>query len=234
MKLGEIKSEAMLLMFPDVNLTCAEEELRGKISDTASDITVTSEENDGTEISDLLFALASDSNYSSYLNGMVGSINRCFSYLESHFLIPAEYAELKNGRSVGDKMLFDLPDDVFCIERVAFSGEGEYIGNTGFEYVASKTIAVPKMRGNGVFTAVFIPHLERIKRTTSDFYDIPLPDSVSEIIPYFIKGDLFENDDAEGAAEARRVFENCVSAFANCHSGYSASVEEKYSMGSLQ
>ena len=233
MKLGEIKAEAMLLMFPDVNLICAEDKWEEEISGTASGKTATSEGNEGTEISDLLFALASDPNYSSYLNCMAGSINRCFSYLESHFLIPLQTAELKNGKSIGDKVLFELPNDVFYIERVSFSGEGEYIGNTGFEYDASNSIAVPKMRGNGVFTAIFIPRLKRIKRTTSDFYDIPLPDAVSEIIPYFIKGDLFANDDANGAAEARQIFENCAFMFANSQGGYSDSVSEKYSMGSL-
>ena len=238
MKLGEIKTEAMLLMFPDINLTCAvekwEQEADGtSAKGTLSENTDISESDYENEMSELLFALSSDPNYLPYINGMAGAINRCFSYLESHFLIPPRKAELKDGKVTGDKILFDLPDDAFCVGRVTFSGDGVYIGNVGFEYVGVKTVAVSKMRGEGTHTVIYTPYLERIKRTTSDFYEIPLPDTTASMIPYFIKGDLFANDDDAEAAQAREIFENCISVFAN-YGGYSDMVEETYSMGNLQ
>ena len=235
MKLGEIKTEAMLLMFPDVNLTCAKEKWEdASYEATSYDSAGASESDMENESSELLFALSSDSNYLPYINGMTGAINRCFSYLESHFLIPHKKAELTDGKIMGNKISFELPDDVFCVGRVAFSGDGVYVGNVGFEHIGAKTVVVPRMRYDGVYTVIYTPYLERIKRTTSDFYEIPLPEPVASMIPYFIKGDLFVNDDAEEAMEARSIFENCISVFANCGKEYSDSVEETYSMGSLQ
>lgn len=235
MKLGEIKAQAMLLMFPDVNLVSAKEKWEDtSYGATSYDSAGISESDLENESSELLLALSSDSNYLPYVNGMAGAINRCFSYLESHFLIPCKKAELTDGRAMGSKISFELPDDVFCVGRVAFLGDGVYVGNVGFEHIGAKTVVLPKMRFDGTYTVIYTPYLERIKCTTSDFYEIPLPEPVASMIPYFIKGDLFVNDDADEAMEARNIFENCVSVFANCGKEYSDSVEETYSMGSLQ
>ena len=51
---------------------------------------------------------------------------------------------------------------------------------------------------------------ERITRDTSDDYELPIDESLQELIPYFLKGELYEEDNAQQAAIAKNYFEDTV------------------------
>lgn len=51
---------------------------------------------------------------------------------------------------------------------------------------------------------------DRITKDTSDDYVLPIDEELSELIPYFVKGELYEEDNAQQAAIAKNYFEDTV------------------------
>lgn len=185
MKLGDIKIEAMKLMFVNYNIDFQIEQLE---------------------------QLAQDENYGSYLVNMPGAINRCFSSLEEKGVLPVKPYVLSPSEALasGSFLRFDLAsliDDFFDIERVVYENDnGEYIGD--YEYRREGNVIVLANIGEGErYTVLYKPKLERITASTENTYEIPIPDNIASHIPYFIKGDLYRDDEPNEASEARNWYE---------------------------
>ena len=184
MKLGEIKLEALRLMFTNVN-----EDLIIEQIDNYKD----------------------DESYGSYLANMPGSINRCFSLIEEKRVLPqkSHYLNHLDGTVSGKYirfMLDDVIDDFFDIVRVICeSSNGEYIGD--YEYYKEGNTLVLKYDTGANYIVVYSPKIERISSETSENTEINIPDGIACEIPYFIKGDLFRDDEPDEAQEARNWFE---------------------------
>ena len=57
---------------------------------------------------------------------------------------------------------------------------------------------------------IYKPKLPRIKSYVSNDMELPIPDSIATYIPYFIKGDLYRDDEPGEAAEARNWYEQAM------------------------
>jgi len=182
MKLGEIKIEALKLMFADY----------------ADDIDI-----------DSLTDLASDENYGKYLNNMPGAINRCFSRLEERNAVPTKKTTLDNdnGTSANGRIRFDLSAiaDFGKVDRVIYESSKEYDGNCPFNMETNTIMLLPEKDGD--YILIYSPILERIQAGSDNESVIDLPDKIACLIPYFIKGDLYTEDEPGVAAEARNLFE---------------------------
>ncbi len=99
MKLGEIKIEALKLMF-----AVGRENLRPEDIDGIYD----------------------NEQYSDYLLMMTGALNRCFSVIEERRVLPVKSFGLGEG---GRYELGALIPDFFDVERIVFEGSAEYIGD---------------------------------------------------------------------------------------------------------
>lgn len=51
---------------------------------------------------------------------------------------------------------------------------------------------------------------DRLTKNTSDKEELPLDEALCELIPYFIKGELYEEDNPQQASIARNYFEDTV------------------------
>lgn len=71
-------------------------------------------------------------------------------------------------------------------------------------------IVLPKKDGN--YSIIYAPIIPRVAAGTDDTIDIDLPDKIACLIPYFIKGDLYTEDEPGVAAEARNLFEASLDA----------------------
>ena len=78
---------------------------------------------------------------------------------------------------------------------------GDYISNMP----GSINRAIVRLKSKGVEYSG-----ERITRDTSDDYELPIDESLQELIPYFLKGELYEEDNAQQAAIAKNYFEDTV------------------------
>ena len=196
MKLGEIKAEALKIMFADY----------------AGDISAENLEN-----------LGHDENYGKYLAAMPGAINRAYSRLEDCLVVPVKTFDLSTEAGVarGEKIVFDLGaliSDFGAVDRVIAWGDYHYNSNADYIMETNTTIAIPNNGKN--FTIVYRPLLTRIE----------LPDKIACLIPYFIKGDLFREDEPAEASEARNLFEASIAEISDGLTQRQTQVKAVYSL----
>lgn len=198
MTLGEIKIEALKLMFTNINDDIDEYNIAHYYD---------------------------DENYKGYLYGMNGSINRCFGRLEERMVLPSKTQTLNtnDGKYPNSAFLrFNLDyliNDFYCIDRIVYEGKnGEYIAD--YDYMTEgNTLVLNPIKEGESYTVVYKPTIPRLKLSTSDDYDFSdkhnangvfIPDSIASIIPYYIKGDLFRDDEPNEASESRNWFEQAL------------------------
>ena len=107
MKLGELKIETLMLIFPSISIDV----------DTES----------GDALNEALSNLKADPNYCDYLSAMTGAINRCFTNLESKGVLPLRYTTFSSAdfaaAIISDTVMFKSPTctirDIRTAERMA-------------------------------------------------------------------------------------------------------------------
>jgi hypothetical protein len=188
MKLGEIKLEALYLCFATPELCI----------DTEND----------EALGDTLFNLKNDSNYKDYLNASVGSINRCFAYLEAKGLVPVKTLTVRKTEVLVKENVHVLDlserwDEILSVTGVFAEDDPacpvEYTCLNGEIRVAGYTL--PRN-----YTVTYTPRIQRVFHSTGESYKIPLPEEISNIIPYYVKGDIFRTDDSEEAEKSMESF----------------------------
>jgi len=191
MKLGEIKIEALKLMFADYTDDLSMENLA---------------------------ALKSDENFGRYVNSMPGAINRCYNRLEDTKVIPLKKVTIskEQGTEQNGRIRYNLSElisDFGTLDRVIAETETSYNGNCEYVMETNSIVMLPSIEDE--LTFVYSPALARISSSTADDTEIELPDKIASVIPYFIKGDLFREDEPAEAAEARNLFEASIDATNN-------------------
>ena len=187
MNLGEIKIETLKLMFLNMNQDIIIEKLK---------------------------TYSLDETYKSYLINMAGAINRCLSNIEEKRVLPSKTKQLNiaNGTASGSFLRFDLGTligDFYDIERIVReTDDGDYNGN--FEYQREgNTIVLEKCEdSDGItYTVIYKPCLKRVTSITPDDTELNIPDNIASNIPYFLKGELYRDDEPNEASEARNWYE---------------------------
>lgn len=199
MKLGEIKLEALKLMF------CNDDE------DIAAE--------------DLEHLTDADA-YGAFLINMWGSINRCFSNMENKCVLPLKSVTLLPSMGMGGlcRMRFDLRrvcPDFLTLERVIHEDrEGGYNGHVAY-WIEGDTLVLPPIDESlEEYRLLYHPRIKRLQAYDPDDTEIDIPDHIAAYIPYFIKGELYREDEPSEAAEARNFYEAGMSELAqnNTHS----------------
>lgn len=184
MKLGSIKIEALRLMFAGYNVDYQEDELT---------------------------TLEDDDNYGTYLKSMNSSINRCFDRLRSLGKQPKKSINLTYDPETDDDFYieYDLDsttfDNVDKINRIIWKDDrGKVIRD--FEYeLEARTIIIKNMY-SGTYKMIYLEKFPFIT-TLQDTEELTIDDELARIIPYWIKGELYEEDEPELAQQARQLFE---------------------------
>ena len=190
MKLGEIKLQALMLIFPDIALEYREE---------------------NTE--ELIYNLRSSGAYGSYLSSSVGAINRAFSSIEQKRLSGKACLALniKDGVRQGEYISFDLSpySEILCVSEIYLEGI-----SVDFNTVADSVISVKCNKQTGALQLVYYRRLTRINHTTSNNYEIALG-SIAEAIPYLVKADLLSGENDSEATAARSIYEGMMEEYAS-------------------
>lgn len=183
MLLGEIKLEALRLMFVNYD----------------NDINI-------KDIPELI----KDENYASYLNNMTGSINRCFSDIEEKLILPTKVITLTDSNLNDKHFSFDLGtiSDFFEIFSVVKDGKA-YESNCNYILEGNVLLLDRTINGNE-YRLIYYPKINRITSATGDTTELEIPESIACLIPYFIKGDLFRDDEPNEASEARNWYEQQI------------------------
>lgn len=64
-----------------------------------------------------------------------------------------------------------------------------------------------------MFNIEYTPKLEMVSVTTDNNLELEIPETLARIIPYFVKADLYEQDEPQLAATARNIFENALTEY---------------------
>ncbi len=213
MKLGEIKIETLMLIFPSVSIEV--------------DI-----ENDKA-LNDALLTLREDPNYADYLVAMPGALNRCFSSLEQRGVLPTVVITIKKEqcKRIGNMLKLDISSlmpQIAQIEYIAIEKGCTYIPRHDYIRESASTILFTDISNE--YTLVYTPKIRRISNITPASYALELPDEIACLIPYFLKSELIRSDDADEANTARALFEQGIAQLVSQKEGYQSSVDTVYEM----
>lgn len=217
MKLGEIKLEALMMIFPGEALNVTEDNLE-----------------------EALGVLKSDPNYSDYLAAMPGIINRCFGVLENKGVLPTKQVELEaEGQTQTGGLtpplqircdLGGLAKDYGILERVAFEGANgaSYTARCDYIRESADVILLPYM-GKGKYMVIYTPRLPRVGLISSESTEVlEGRDDITSLIPYYIKSELLYTEYPEDAKLARSLFEEGLSSLVSHKDSYQSKVETVY------
>lgn len=212
MTYGEIKIEALKLMFASTDQVLVEEYI---------DI------------------YEQDENFRDYLSAMPGAINRALARIEEKRLLAPKTRTFKHheGALTAGFIRFDagVIRDFYDIERVVMESEyGEYDGDCDFMREGN-TIVLPRYaEDDGItYTLIYAPKAERVSSATENENEICVPEGVAAVIPYFIKGDLFRADEPNEASEARNIFEVATDEMVAKRQGQQTRIKNIYSQVEL-
>lgn len=205
MKLGTVKTEALKLMF--INYA---------------------KEIDAEDIPDLM----ADDNYSSYLVNMDGAIRRGIDRIVNAGKLPTKSVVLENGEQVGSMHYrFDLTKipDFSSVVRVTGEEWGEYKANFPFQSESYGVVLVRTNDSQAVFRMIYRPKAPDITGL-ENIDELPIPNELANILPYFIKADLYEEDEPQLSSSARNQFEQYLAAIDTKDKSIQTHVKAVYSI----
>lgn len=156
-----------------------------------------------------------DEKFASIIANMPGALNRCFSDLENKGVLPSKTIDLNELKplAIGETYHFDLSsvEDFFEPVRLAmFSDAGAYSSNSDFVLDGGCLVIPAYDRDREHYVLHYKPIITRVTSGTDEKSDVGVPDNIATAIPYFIKGDLFRDDEPNEAAEARNWYEAAI------------------------
>lgn len=187
MTLGEIKIEALKLMFA-------------------------SYERDFS-VSDLDLLSASEA-YRDYLINMPGAINRAYAVLENSGVLPSASVDItasvkrcKNGTCEYDTSVLK---DFLAVDRIIFKGnDGEYLPECSYR-TEGRVLIIPEYPSDGHYILLYRPHLTRVTASTENGDVSGIPENIAVFIPYFIKGELYREEEPDEATIAHDLFMSAI------------------------
>lgn len=182
MKIGEVKAEALHLMFATQG-----------------------EELDPSDMIDLVGSEA----YGSYLVAMTGSINRCLADLEiKEIPYPSRIYRLSTDDTKKEDSgyaVVDLKEKIPDLLKIIRVCDFRYLADIRKEmpyHLEGNLMILPSCNSEKeTRVVVYRPCLPRITPTTDPSEELPISDRISAWIPYWIVGELFREDEPELAAE---------------------------------
>lgn len=207
MKLGEIKLEALMMIYPGEALNVTEDNLE-----------------------EALGVLKSDPNFSDYLAAMPGIINRCFGVLENKGVLPTKQVEIAEEREPVRYDLKAMIPDYGILERVAFEGANgaSYTARCDYIRESADVILLPYM-GEGKYMVIYTPRLPRVGLISSESTEVlEGRDDIASLIPYYIKSELLYTEHSDDAKLARSLFEEGLSSLVSHKDSYQSKVETVY------
>lgn len=171
-----------------------------------------------------------DPNYKSYLVNMNGAINRCLADIERRRVLSPRVCvidadKLTHGKFHPRFSLDDIPD-FFDVESVICEREDGMIGACPWRREGN-TLILNDYRSDAEYRLLYHRKIEPIT-DADDSGVVDLPSAIVAAIPYFVKGDLFREDNEDEASVARNWYEATMSGVETPSSGVQTRVKSVY------
>jgi len=160
--------------------------------------------------------LYNNPNYRDYLLSMPGSVSRCFADLSSKGVIPYRVERVDADECVGAGegfCLLELRDRIpdcgeilrivwvrSMTDRVELEAGEDY-------YVEGDELYLPIGRGYAIYYDPILPCVDEFTELDGE---TPLPPTLAVAVPYFIKSELYRQEEPHEASEARNIYEQVV------------------------
>ena len=216
MKIGDIKLQALWLMYPEVPAYATGDTLKN-------------------------FDL---SDYSEILARMTGSMARCLDVIVERRVLPSVREELfltdaETGRGIvgnksGAAYRFDLSklNNFFDVDRVIMMSENAYDGEYPYRLEGDKLILLAPDEAAS-FSLLYHPRVIQLS-VWDDAEELKgIPDEIARLIPYFIVGELYREDEPGEAAEALSWFEGRIAEISQKRTEKQSKVSSVYRMEGL-
>ena len=102
-------------------------------------------------------------------------------------------------------------------------------GNVDAISVGNAKFLLPPLNSGEAYIFVYRPKVKIDVITDED--EVPLPDELARIIPYWVKGEVYQDDEPNIAADAKNQFEQFLIAYARENTNRQSSVESVYRAG---
>ena len=186
MKLGDIKIEALKLMFASYS----------------NSMTI-------TDMDDLY----SNEDYADYLYAMNGSIDRAIDRIKAERLQTKKTLVLTGGTVGTYRTAYDLSaiTDYYAVDRVIYEDtNGTYEERIDY-IIENDSLLLDNIDTSGEYRLIYYAEVDSAT-TMLDTAELSLKNDVARLIPYFIKGELFQEREPNLASESRNLFEQMLSA----------------------
>ena len=178
MKIGEIKRQSLLLIFPEIEARFD--------SESAESV------NEG------IAALKCDPSIRSYLEAAMPSINRALCEIENAGATKTKHTTVAFGGS-GMLDLSEMVDDLLHVLCIYQNGKAVSYSERDTRILLGGAIA-------GEIEIVYKSRVEKVRFTTEEATEIDLDFGVASLIPYFVASELCEAENGERAASLRKKF----------------------------
>ena len=190
-KIGEIKRQSLMLLFPELELSAYE--------------------NDSDSLNSLMDGLLCDPSIKSYLDSMAPAINRALGKIELAGAQKTEIKELNTAEltPLAGGYYLDLDKIGAKTIKEIFKGRSKI----PFSY-SDKSGAL--IYGEGDLKILYKPKIKRISQASDHGTEINLPREVAEIIPYFVKSELLLPENESESRLSLNEFEKSLATFSDC------------------
>ena len=187
MKLGEIKLEALKIM--NIN-------------------------NDSVLVLENMDAILGEKRYAKYLNNMFNCINKAIDVINHKKVLQKERVEMANLliQQSGVNNRFDVSsiEDFMSVSRIVYEDENNYQERVPFEREGKLIVISNKYLPENLIM-VYDTKIENITASIRDTDDVPgLTDELARLIPYYIKFELYQEDEPDLALTARNTFDQGI------------------------
>jgi hypothetical protein len=171
-------------------------------------------ENDGEEIKASM--VSSLDEYKERTTVMIPSINRALNRLAVMKKLPGKTATIKydaNQKSKTIEVSGELIKDLLYVSNVVLFDKdyGMMETNVGY-FLDEETFILPPLNFDEWYKIFYYPQSIQLKDTDADTMELPYSDYILNCIPYFVKADLYEEDNPNVALLSRNLFEQYAEA----------------------
>ncbi len=209
MKVGEIKAEAIMLLYPSVFV---------KYDDT-----------DEADIERAIYELRLDPNFEGLINSFTGSINRSLAYIESQGYGERKCAHIKKSeceKTENGLIILKTEKDFYKAESV-FCRSGKEIAVLDFT-VVSKGILTKDVGED--YTLIYRAKTPRLSKIGKESAELEAPAGMAEHIPYFLAAEQLASENEELSKEYMSYFESGIKRLGELGASCQSCIETLYSM----
>lgn len=187
MKLGEIKLEALRIM--NIN-------------------------NDSPLYLDKIETLVNEKRYGKYLNNMFNAINKAIDIINHRRVLPQKKVQLStllhSEGKVNNRYKTDSLKDFLSISRIVYESESQYFQRVPYAKEADELVILSQYEPE-YLSLIYDSKIANITDANSDKEEIPgLPENLARLIPYYIKFELYQEDEPDLALNAKGTFDQGI------------------------